>query len=334
MIMLPHASETKPTPAHKWKTTSFSTTIWPYKAFCCECFQKTTQIKLHSNQLQTSYSVFAFKKTVRDSSGSGAHKLCIYNIKTKVQWKKGSEYPKNIQWRHFRVQLLQMPQQELWVGLEFPKLCHSRIMLIFKNLMICVECHYSFQSCRMETPVVILWKLLAYSSIPSPPPVQISAPAISSVRFFITTISTGQWLQGLQHLLLPRPRTPSTNPTDLSSQTLWANPDSFQLISCSKTSPPESCTGGGRQGEAELTSCKQQGKQHAEQRRGLCSLITSWPRLSTIRMVKGRASPQQYLVRQSVSSAAKYTLCPRAFLISYLLFVSKPVTTEKWGKTC
>lgn len=108
--------------------------------------------------------------------------------------------------------------------------------------MICVECHYSFQSCRMETLVVILRKLLAYSSIPSPPPVQISAPATSSMRFFITTISIGQWVAA--HLLLPRPRTPRTNPTDLSSHTLWANPDSFHLISCSKTSPPESCTGG------------------------------------------------------------------------------------------
>lgn len=79
----------------------------------------------------------------------------------------------------------------------------------------------------------------------------------------------------------------------------------------------------------QLTSCKQQGQQHEEQRRGLCSVITSRPRLSIIRMVKGRAGPQQFLVRQSVSSAAKYTLCPSAFLSSYLLFSSKPVTTEK-----
>lgn len=45
MTMLSYASETKPAPAHKWKTTYFSTKIGPYKAFCCECFQKTTQIE-------------------------------------------------------------------------------------------------------------------------------------------------------------------------------------------------------------------------------------------------------------------------------------------------
>lgn len=84
----------------------------------------------------------------------------------------------------------------------------------------------------------------------------------------------------------------------------------------------------------QLTSCKQQGKQHEEHRRGLCSVITSWPRLSIIRMVKGRDGPQQFLVQQSVSSAAKYTLCPSVFLISYLLFVSKPVRTEKKEQNC
>lgn len=85
-------------------------------------------------RLQTSYSAFAFKKTVRDSSGSGAHILCIYNIKIKVQWKKGSKHPQSIQWRH-RVQLLQMPQKELWVGSdsEFQELQHSRIILLFKK---------------------------------------------------------------------------------------------------------------------------------------------------------------------------------------------------------
>lgn len=85
-------------------------------------------------------------------------------------------------------------------------------------------------------------------------------------------------------------------------------------------------------GEREqLTSCKQQGKQHEEHRRGLCSVITSWPRLSIIRRVKGRDGPQQFLVQQSVSSAAKYTLCPTVFLISYLFCASKPVKTEKIG---
>lgn len=88
-------------------------------------------------------------------------------------------------------------------------------------------------------------------------------------------------------------------------------------------------------GEREqLTSCKQQGKQHEEHRRGLCSVITSWPRLSIIRRVKGRDGPQQFLVQQSVSSAAKYTLCPSVFLISYLLLVSKPVKTEKQEHNC
>lgn len=46
-------------------------------------------------------------------------------------------------------------------------------------------------------------------------------------------------------------------------------------------------------------------------------------------MVKGRAGPQQFLVQQSVSSAAKYTLCPSEFLISYLLFDSNPIKTGK-----
>lgn len=46
-------------------------------------------------------------------------------------------------------------------------------------------------------------------------------------------------------------------------------------------------------------------------------------------MVKGRAGPQQFLVQQSVSSAAKYTLCPNEFLISYLLFDSNPIKTGK-----
>lgn len=82
-----------------------------------------------------------------------------------------------------------------------------------------------------------------------------------------------------------------------------------------------------------LTSCKQQGKKHDEHLRGLSSLITSWPRLSIIFIVKGRAGPQQFLVQQSVSSAAKYTLCPNEFLISYLLFDSNPIKTEKSNRT-
>lgn len=132
MIMLSNASETKPTPAHKRKP------IFPQqpglkKHFSVSVFRRPLKSNCTQINCRPLIQFFAFKRTVRDSSGSGAHKLCIYNIKTKVQWKKGNEYPKNIQWRHFRVQLLQMPQQELWVGLEFQKLCHSRIMLIFKK---------------------------------------------------------------------------------------------------------------------------------------------------------------------------------------------------------
>lgn len=78
-----------------------------------------------------------------------------------------------------------------------------------------------------------------------------------------------------------------------------------------------------------FTSCKQQGKQHEEHLRGLISSITCWPKLSIIFIVKGLDGPQQLRVQQSFSSAAKYTLCPKAFFISYLLLVSKPVNTER-----
>jgi len=142
------------------------------------------------------------------------------------------------------------------------------------------------------------------------------------------------------HLLLPRPRTPCTNSTDLSphhlqTKTRLVSPrlliQDNPILKLHQWTTSHVKEDGKRE---QLTSCKQQGKQHEEHRRGLCSVITSWPRLSIMRRVKGRDGPQQFLVQQSVSSAAKYTLCPREFLISYLLFVSKPVKTEKQEQHC
>lgn len=208
-----------------------------------------------------------------------------------------------------------------------------------------VECHCSFQSCKMKTLAITLGKLLPYSSTPSPSPVQITAPATGSltccsIRFFITTTRTALWAQVLQHTCFSPDQEAHAQIPQISLPTpYWQTLAHF-------TSPPDSrqhhlkaarevpVPGEGRQWEAELTSCKQQGQQQEPQRRGLCSVITSRPRLSVIFMVKGRDGPQQFLVRQSVSSAAKYTLCPSTFFSSYLLFSSKPVTTGKWGKTC
>lgn len=140
------------------------------------------------------------------------------------------------------------------------------------------------------------------------------------------------------HYLLPRERRPRARIPQISFPTTYRQNLTYF------TSPPDS-----RQPHLkivrvdhvpheperkQLTSCKQQGQQHEEHLKGLCSVITSRPRLSIIRRVKGRDGPRQFLVQQSVSSAAKYTLCPSVFLISYLLFVSKPVKTEKQEQSC
>lgn len=139
------------------------------------------------------------------------------------------------------------------------------------------------------------------------------------------------------HSLLPRTRIPCTNPTGSLSPQLTGKTWLVSPCLLIQDNPILKLHGWTmshvkEDGEREqLTSCKQQGKQHEEHRRGLCSVITSWPRLSIIRRVKGRDGPQQFLVQQSVSSAAKYTLCPTVFLISYLFCASKPVKTEKIG---
>lgn len=94
------------------------------------------------------------------------------------------------------------------------------------------------QSCKMKTLAVILWKSLPYSSIPSPPPVQISAPATSSligcsIRFFITTVRIGQWVQALQHACFFPDQGPHAQIPQISLPTpYWQNLTRF-------TSPPD-----------------------------------------------------------------------------------------------
>ncbi len=55
----------------------------------------------------------------------------------------------------------------------------------------------------------------------------------------------------------------------------------------------------------------------------------SFPMDLDVKMKAVMLGPQQFLVQQSVSSAAKYTLCPNEFLISYLLFDSNPIKISR-----
>ncbi len=81
---------------------------------------------------------------------------------------------------------------------------------------------------------------------------------------------------------------------------------------------------------------RQQKQQQESQRKGLWNDMTSSLFMSNILMSNDRMGPQQILVQQSESSAAKYTGCPLLLTMVYLLAVSKPVNAEprSYNRTC
>ncbi|MPC38296.1 hypothetical protein E2C01_031802 [Portunus trituberculatus] len=118
--------------------------------------------------------------------------------------------------------------------------------------------------------------------------------APNKVAFILTSRSVGKEMPKLS----------------VSVNTSFAKPLHCLLIlpTCTSPSADRTCLRRGivkENNQEYRDTCRQHGKQQEVQARGRLRWITSFWEVSRIFMSKGRRGPQQFLVQQSVSSAAK-----------------------------